>query len=245
MGLTLPPSKLLPATIGATSVMLAIKVVSLVVYAPTLGAVLSGTSQAVMAASVIPAAHAAGSETSEASQPQRASGAVGAAQSAEPAKPSSAPPAGVQTAAQTAVQLDQHADAGGAAMKISLHRSQIEEREQQVTQREAAVAAAEKLLTVRVAELQALQSHLQTLVNQDKAQDDAKWAGLVKLYEGMHPRDAAAIFNGLDKPLLLEILKRMKPAKASPIIALMQPENARQLTADLAAGTDSTTAATN
>jgi flagellar motility protein MotE (MotC chaperone) len=241
----LPPSKLLPATIGATSVMLAIKVVSLVVYAPTLGAVLSGTSPAVMAASVIPAAHAAGSETSEASQPQRASGAVGAAQSAEPAKPSSAPPAGVQTAAQTAVQPDQHVDADGARVKISLHRSQIEEREQQVTQREAAVAAAEKLLTVRVAELQALQSHLQTLVNQDKAQDDAKWAGLVKLYEGMHPRDAAAIFNGLDKPLLLEILKRMRPAKASPIIALMQPENARQLTADLAAGTDSTAAATN
>ena len=58
---------------------------------------------------------------------------------------------------------------------------------------------------------------------------------LVKLYEGMRPRDAAVIFNGLDKPVLLEILGRMKPAKAAPVIASMQPENARQVTADLAA----------
>ena len=91
-----------------------------------------------------------------------------------------------------------------------------------------------------------MQSHLQALVADYKDHDDAKWAGLVKLYEGMRPRDAAVIFNGLDKPVLLEILGRMKPAKAGPVIALMQPENARQVTADLAAQRGaSTTAVTN
>jgi flagellar motility protein MotE (MotC chaperone) len=219
--------------------------VSLIVYAPTPGAVWTGAGQAVMAASVIPAAHAAGSEAPKVSAPPRAAGSADPAPSTDPAKPTPAPLAGGQASTQRTAQSDRPAGAGNTGTDIGLHRSPIEERERQVTQREAAVAAAEKVLTDRVAELQAMQSHLQTLVNQDKQQDDAKWAGLVKLYEGMHPRDAATIFNGLDKPLLLEILKRMKPAKASPIIALMQPANARQITADLAAPAGSSAVVTN
>jgi flagellar motility protein MotE (MotC chaperone) len=61
----------------------------------------------------------------------------------------------------------------------------------------------------------------------------------------MRPRDAATIFNGLDKPVLLEILDRMKPAKASPVIALMEPESARQATADLAGKRARATTLTN
>jgi flagellar motility protein MotE (MotC chaperone) len=53
------------------------------------------------------------------------------------------------------------------------------------------------------------------------------------------------IFNGLDKPVLLEILNRMKPAKAAPVIALMEPENARQVTADLAARRSASAPVTN
>ena len=64
----------------------------------------------------------------------------------------------------------------------------------------------------------------------------------MKLYEGMRPRDAAAIFNALDKTVLLELLDRMKPGKASPVLASMEPEKARQITTDLAAKrTQSTT----
>jgi flagellar motility protein MotE (MotC chaperone) len=37
----------------------------------------------------------------------------------------------------------------------------------------------------------------------------------------------------------------MKPAKAAPVIALMQPENARQVTADLAAERALSPAVTN
>jgi flagellar motility protein MotE (MotC chaperone) len=132
-----------------------------------------------------------------------------------------------------------------AATEITLHRSQIEQRELQLTQREAAVAAVDKRLADRITELLAVQSHLQAVVSDYNEHDEAKWAGLVKLYEGMRPRDAAAIFNGLDKPVLLEILGRMKPAKAGPVIALMEPENARQVTAELATRRSATTQVTN
>jgi flagellar motility protein MotE (MotC chaperone) len=221
---------------------LAIKVTALVVYAPAPRTVWAKTRQAVMTASVIPDAHAAGPDGPVTSPPQPAPGSAEPPPPADPAKSSSPPPAAISHADADARV---GAGAGVAAAEITLHRSQIEAREQRLSQREAAAAAAEKRLVDRVAELLAIQSHLQALVNDYKEHDDAKWAGLVKLYEGMRPRDAAAIFNGLDKPVLLEILGRMKPAKAGPVIALMQPENARQVTADLAAQHGSSSAVTN
>ena len=60
------------------------------------------------------------------------------------------------------------------------------------------------------------------------------WQGLVKLYEAMKPRDAATIFNDLDMPVLLQVVDRMKEAKAAPVLAAMQPDKARDLTARLA-----------
>ena len=125
------------------------------------------------------------------------------------------------------------------------HRSQIEDRERQVTQREAALNAADKRLSERVTELVALQSRLQALEAGRKTQEEANWTGLVKLYEGMRPHDAALIFNALDKQVLLEIIDRMKPAKAAPVIASMDAEKARQVTADLANKRTQTTTATN
>jgi flagellar motility protein MotE (MotC chaperone) len=50
----------------------------------------------------------------------------------------------------------------------------------------------------------------------------------------MKPRDAATIMNELDLPVLLEVVDRMKEAKAAPILAAMQPDRARQVTAELA-----------
>ena len=127
------------------------------------------------------------------------------------------------------------AEAANAALDaLKLRRSQIEERERQLIQREATVTAADKQLAERVVELLALQAKLQALENSLKERDEANWSGLVKLYEGMRPREAATIFNALDKPVLLEILDRMKPMKAGLVIASMEAEKARQATADLA-----------
>ena len=63
---------------------------------------------------------------------------------------------------------------------------------------------------------------------------EAGWRQMVKLYEGMRPRDAAAIFDELDLPVLVGIVERMAERKAAPVIGAMRPERARQLTAELA-----------
>src|SRR3954451_22667425 len=64
--------------------------------------------------------------------------------------------------------------------------------------------------------------------------DDASWQGLVRLYETMKPRDAATIFNELQMPILLQVLDRMKDAKAAAVLAAMNPDKARDVTAELA-----------
>ena len=77
-----------------------------------------------------------------------------------------------------------------------------------------------------------LQKRLEALEAARKEREDASWRGLVKLYETMKPRDAATIFNDLDLPVLLPVLDRMKEAKAAPVLAAMQPERARLVTAN-------------
>jgi flagellar motility protein MotE (MotC chaperone) len=79
-----------------------------------------------------------------------------------------------------------------------------------------------------------LQHRLEALEATRKAREDASWQGLVKLYESMKPRDAATIFNDLEMAVLLQVVDRMKEAKAAPVLAAMQPDKARELTAKLA-----------
>jgi flagellar motility protein MotE (MotC chaperone) len=50
----------------------------------------------------------------------------------------------------------------------------------------------------------------------------------------MKPKDAAAIFNDLQMPVLLQVLDRMKDAKAAAVMAAMNPDRARDVTAELA-----------
>ena len=101
--------------------------------------------------------------------------------------------------------------------------------------REALLAAAERRLSERVEQLTALQTRLEAMEQTRRERDEANWRGLVKTYEAMRPRDAAAIFNELDRTVLMEVLDRMKEAKAGAVLAAMQPERARAATAALAA----------
>jgi flagellar motility protein MotE (MotC chaperone) len=119
-------------------------------------------------------------------------------------------------------------------LDLRQRRQELDAREAALTARESVLAAAEQKLSARVAELQALQKKLEALDTERKQREDANWQGLVKLYENMKPRDAATIFDDLDMPVLLQVVDRMKEAKAAPVLAAMQPDKARELTAKLA-----------
>jgi flagellar motility protein MotE (MotC chaperone) len=117
---------------------------------------------------------------------------------------------------------------------LRARRAELEAREQAAAARELVVAAAERRLIGRVEELTAMQARLEALERERAAREDAGMRGLVKLYEGMRPRDAAVIFDDLDMPVLVRIVDRMREAKAAPVLGAMRPDRARLLTAELA-----------
>ena len=122
----------------------------------------------------------------------------------------------------------------GLLLDLRKRRTELDTRELALGAREGVLGAAEKRLAARVDELANLQGRLEALETARLERDAENWRGLVRLYETMKPREAAAIFNDLDKPVLLAVLDRMKDAKAAPVLAAMQPERARQITAELA-----------
>lgn len=184
---------------------------------------------AVAARAMLSPAQAAGGHGAPTSQApgSHAPAAVKASPAKDPiaaaAVPPATPPEPSVNEAERAVLLD-----------LRARRTQLEAREQAMAARDAMQAAAERRLNDRVTQLTALQARLEQLELTRRDRDDANWRGLVKTYEAMRPRDAATILNELDTPVLLQVLDRMKEAKAALVLAAMQPERARAATTGLA-----------
>lgn len=163
--------------------------------------------------------------------PARAEGSTAA-----PAPATAQAPAGAQGGAQQdgAASLTMAAAERTVLEALRARREVLEQREQALAAREAVLAAAERRLARRVEELAALQQRLEELEHARSEREEAGWRGLVKLYEGMRPRDAATIFDELDMSVLVQVVDRMREAKAAPVVGAMRPDRARQLTAELA-----------
>jgi flagellar motility protein MotE (MotC chaperone) len=159
--------------------------------------------------------------------------AVAPAQASSPAQPPAAPASAVPAPMAEEPSPEQRAE---RALREGLRarRIELEGREQALAARELVLAAAERRLTQRIEEMAALQQRLQSADQALGAREEAGWRQMVKLYEGMRPRDAAAIFDDLEMPVLVQLVDRMREAKAAPVLGAMKPDRARLLTAELA-----------
>ncbi len=118
--------------------------------------------------------------------------------------------------------------------RLADRRKQIDQRERDLDMREKLIAAAEKRVEERVAELKTLQSGIEDMFGKRTEQEEQQITNLVKMYETMKPVAAAQIFNDLEQGVLLDVMARMKPAKAAPILAAMKPQRAQEVTVELA-----------
>lgn len=117
---------------------------------------------------------------------------------------------------------------------LRVRRLELDAREQAMAARDVMLAATERRLTQRIEVLSALQQRLEAADRVRGEREDAGWKQMVKLYEGMRPRDAATIFDELDMPVLVQVMDRMREAKAAPVLGAMRPKRARLLTTELA-----------
>ena len=130
--------------------------------------------------------------------------------------------------------------------RLQARRQELEARAREIDIRENLLKSAEKRIEGRVEELKAVESRISTATEQKKEVEDARLKGLVTMYEGMKPRDAAKVFDRLEMPVLFEIASKIAPRKMSDILGLMSPEAAERLTVEMArrAGTDKSASST-
>ncbi|MDE1901691.1 MAG: hypothetical protein KGI37_08620 [Alphaproteobacteria bacterium] len=129
------------------------------------------------------------------------------------------------------------ADAGPAEMdvlkQLAARRAELDKRAHALDTREALIKIAEQRVDQKIKEMETLRLQLQGMVNQANGAQQAQLDNLVKIYETMKPADAAKIFDTLDMPVLLGVIQRMKPARTAPVLALMTPDKARDVTVAL------------
>ncbi len=129
----------------------------------------------------------------------------------------------------------QTADGVSSGDALVDRRAELDRREADLAMRTALIEAAEKRLDEKARELAALEARVAALVDQKQAVEEAGFKAVVSMYETMKPKDAAKIFDALELPVLLKVVRAMSPRKMSPILAAMSPRPAEALTVALAA----------
>lgn len=117
---------------------------------------------------------------------------------------------------------------------LTKRRNELDERESELEMKTKVLDATELRITNKVNEMKLLQVELSKVVAQYKQQQDGEIKSLVKIYENMKPKDAAAIFNEMEMPILLEVIDKMSERKVAPVLAGMDPKRARDVTQELA-----------
>ncbi|MEN2979418.1 hypothetical protein P7L78_12685 [Tistrella bauzanensis] len=118
--------------------------------------------------------------------------------------------------------------------RLSERRRELDTRETSVDERERLLAAMETRIDEKIAQLRSIQTEVESLLGKVGAAEEAEYQRLVKIYEVMEPEDAARIFQGLDMPVLMQVVERMKERRTAPILAQMDPVRARAVTTQLA-----------
>jgi len=118
--------------------------------------------------------------------------------------------------------------------QLSKRRAELDAKARELDEREALVTAAEQRMDQKMSELKAMQSTLQDLLKKRSDAEETQLQSLVKIYENMKPKAAAGVFEELDMDILLEVVARMKERKVAPILAMMTPTKAKELTFELA-----------
>jgi flagellar motility protein MotE (MotC chaperone) len=143
--------------------------------------------------------------------------------------------------APTAAELAKEAGLSPAELQVlqslSDRRGQLDQRESSLDTQVQLIAAAEAKLDSRIAQMNGLKTDIQALLGQADQQTQAEADRLVRVYEDMDAKKAAAAMAILDDSVRLPIAAKMKERKLADILKNMAPQDAKVLTEKLAART--------
>jgi flagellar motility protein MotE (MotC chaperone) len=140
--------------------------------------------------------------------------------------------------APTAAELAKEAGLSPAELQVlqnlGARRGELDQRASDLDTQMALLAAAEAKLDAKAKALTGLKADVQGLLNQADGREAAEVDRLVKVFEGMKPKDAAPRMQLLDDTVRLPIAAKMKERSLSAILAQMPPPEAKKLTESLA-----------
>lgn len=197
-----------------------------------------------------PATPAVAGEQAAAEQPAPAEGAAPAEAAGQQAATTPEAPAGQhpmtdeEAAAAAAADVAQEPEVADpfdytdeevdVLQQLAKRREELDLRARQLDEREALIQAAEQRMEQKMAELKALQATVEDLLKARSDQEEAELKSLVKMYENMKPKAAAKVFEEMDMDVLLDVVDRMNERKVAPILALVTPTRAKEITFELA-----------
>ena len=136
--------------------------------------------------------------------------------------------------APTAAELAKAAGLSPAELQVlqslGARRGQLDQREADMGTQLALMAAAEAKLDAKLKNLTGLKADIQVLMGQADAKQVAEVDRMVKVFEGMKPKDAAPRLVLLDDAVRLPIAAKMKERALSAVLAQMPPLEAKRLT---------------
>jgi flagellar motility protein MotE (MotC chaperone) len=118
--------------------------------------------------------------------------------------------------------------------ELKIRREELDGRETRINQHEALLKVTERRIEEKIAELNELKQEIEDLLGTQSKEEEARLQSLVKIYSGMKPKGAAAIFDNLDMKILIQVVGRMSERKTAPIMASMNIQKAQELTMLLA-----------
>lgn len=140
--------------------------------------------------------------------------------------------------APTAAELAKEAGLSPAELQVlqnlGARRGELDQRASDLDTQMALLAAAEAKLDAKAKALAGLKTDVQNLLTQADGREAAEVDRLVKVFEGMKPKDAAPRFTLLDDSVRLPIAAKMKDRALSAILAQMTPADAKKVTEGLA-----------
>lgn len=115
-------------------------------------------------------------------------------------------------------------------------RQELEARARELELRENLLKAAEKNLEAKLGALKTQEAGASG--QRANEAEQARFKGLITMYETMKPKEAAKIFDRLDIKVLSDVAGKINPRRMSEILALMSPEAAERLTVEFASRGD-------
>lgn len=107
---------------------------------------------------------------------------------------------------------------------ILAHQSEMGGQQKEIAAQQKVLDAAKAALDVRMNDLDSSLALLKQKQAAQRAVADGETDRLVKIYEDMPPKEAAAVFNIMDLHVLVAVSARMNTRKISAIMGNMSPE---------------------